>query len=306
MKPQHLFVWFVVVSSSIAGGAFALLNHDRAPLPIDLPALEGQKAASPLPSAQPSPDPSSQSASPIANQYQPVAPADSTASSVPRQPIVLRDEVPPGSAFDQFRSQFRQAVRDRNVAFVKELFPAKGISIGFSAPLPPDQLRLEDPNSRFWETLEKALAQGCAATRQSDYPDTDASSQVWICPNVTAAFYQQYPNPSSEPGIDYEISRVIVVGNRVNVRAQASSNSAIVGTLSNEVVQFDRQAFEDFPAEQRESKLLHPINGWTPVVLPNGQRGFVSSRYAYQPLEPRLILGQMGGAWKIIYIPSGD
>lgn len=306
MKPQHFFVWFVVVSSSIAGGAFALMNHDRAPLPINLPALEGQ-TASPLPSASPALNSPSQSSTPATNQYQPVAPEGSAASpAAPRQPIVLRDQVSPGSAFDQFRSQFRQAVRDRDIAFVKNLILPEGIAIGFGVPMPANQLRLEDPNSRFWGLLEKALAQGCAAGRRSDYPNVDVNSQVWICPNVSEAFNQQYPNPGTEPGVAYEISRVIVVGDRVNVRAEAAVNSAIVGMLSNEVVQFDQQAFENFPLDQREAKLMQPADGWTPVVLPNGQRGFVYSRYAYHPLETRLILGQINGAWKILYIPSGD
>ncbi|WP_088891913.1 SH3 domain-containing protein [Leptolyngbya ohadii] len=315
MKPQHLLIWFVVLTSSIAGGTLALLSHDRLKLPFDLPAVEGQKATQPTSSVQDqtsqhssSPSAANPSApSPSANQYEPVAPGETAAAPVaPRQPIVLRDEVAPGSAFDQFRSQFRQAVRNRNAAFVKGLFPAEGVSIGFGSPRSPEEYRLDDPNSRFWGVLEQSLRQGCTTGRPSDYPNVDRNSQVWICPNVNTAFEQQYPNPGTEPGIGYEISRVIVVGNRVNVRAQAAVNSAIVGSLSNEVVEFDRQAFEDFPADQREAKLLHPVNGWTPVILANGQRGFVYNRYAYRPLGERLILGQIDGAWKIIYIPAGD
>lgn len=302
MKPQHLFIWFVVISSSVAGGALALLSHDRLKLPIDLPAVEGQKAVQPD-----APQSQSSLTSPL-SVYQPIAPENFSlsAQAASRQPIVLRDEVPPDSAFDQFRSRLRQAVRDRNINFVKELIPPNGVAIGFSVPQSTDQLELENPNSRFWGVLEKAIGQGCAAARRSDYPAADANSQVWICPNVTEAFYRQYPNPSSEPGIEYEISRVIVVGNRVNVRAQPSTHSAIVGTLSNEIVQFDQQAWEDFPPDQREAKLLQPIESWTPVILPNGQRGFVFNRYAYRPLDARLVLGQIGGTWKILYVPAGD
>ena len=310
MKPQHLFVWFIVLSSSIVGGTLALVNHDRLRLPIDLPALNKQSNRSTSSwQSQPSQNsarqlPSSQPVSP----YQPVAPDSLTASTsvAPRQPIVLRDEVPPGSVFDQFRSQFRQAVRDRNGAFVKGSIPAEGLSIGFGTPRSVEQLELENPSSRFWGVLEKSISRGCAAARRSDYPTVDANSEVWICSNVTAAFNQQYPNPGTEPGVGYEISRVIVVGNRVNVRAQPAVNSAIVGVLSNEVVQFDQQAWEDFPPEQREAKLLHPIDGWTPTILPDGQKGFVFNRYAYRPLGERLILGQVNGAWKILYVPAGD
>lgn len=302
MKPQHLFIWFIVVSSSIAGSALALLSHDRLKLPIDLPAVEGQKAVQPAPQAQP--NLSNQPAS----SYQPIAPDHSLrlAQATPRQPILLQDQIPPGSAFDQFRSQFRQAVRDRNVAFVRGLIPANGVAIGFGVPQSADQLGLENPNSRFWGVLEKAIGQGCAAANRSDYANADANSPVWICPNVTEAFYRQYPNPSTAPGIEYEISRAIVVGDRVNVRAQPSTNSAVVGVLSNEIVQFDQQAWENFPPDQREARLLQPIESWTPVILPSGQRGFVFNRYVYRPLGERLVLGQMSGTWKILYIPAGD
>jgi hypothetical protein len=308
MKPQHLFIWFVVVSSAIAGGTLALMHHNRLELPIDLPFLNQSKTTHPTSSlqGQPNQNPSGQPSSQPFSQYQPVAPEDSEREAASRQPIALRDEVPAGSAFDQFRSQFRQAVRDRNLAFVRGLIPAEGISIGFGVPRSADQLDLDNPNSRFWGVLEKSLSRGCAAARRSDYPNVDISAEVWICPNVVEAFNQQYPNPGTEPGVSYEISRVIVAGNQVNVRAQAAVNSAIVGVASNEVVQFDRQAFEDFPPEQREAKLLHPTAGWTPVVLPDGQKGFVSSRYAFYPLGERLVLGQVNGDWKIVYIPSGD
>lgn len=223
----------------------------------------------------------------------------------PHRSIVLRDEVVPGSEFDQFRQKLRQAIQARDAEFVAALLPASGVSLGFGAPLAIDELDLQNPNALLWSILEKALTPGCDQLTDQTieaYSSSDGESEGWVCHNLNQLFYEQYPAPETAQGVEYELSQVIVVGKDVNVRAQPSTNSDVIGILSNEVVEFDRTAWEESP-DNRSPDL---VSGWTPVILPNDRSGYVSNRYAYSPLGYRVLFGKVEGQWQILHIPGGD
>jgi hypothetical protein len=46
--------------------------------------------------------------------------------------------------------------------------------------------------------------------------------------------------------------------------------------------------------------------GWTPILLPDGQRGFVSGRYAYAPLGYRALFQKVKGQWQMQALIAGD
>ncbi|HEY9698038.1 MAG TPA: SH3 domain-containing protein [Trichocoleus sp.] len=299
MKSPQLFVLFTVTCAAIAGASVASLMYSQ-PKAAD----PGSIAQSVSSSSTNQPPAAPQQATP----YQDVSPAATSqaqANPFPRQPLTLTDAVPVDSAFYQFRRQLKQAIYDRNAPFVQALIPQGGLNLGFGRPLPPEQLDLANPNAWFWNVLEKSLAHGCTDLSPKDYPSIDPTSEVWACPNVIRAFNQQYPNPNSESGVSYEISRVIVAGNQVNVRTQPQRESPVIGVLSNEVVQFDLEAWNQLAPEERVQQVEN-LDGWTPVILPNGQRGYVSNKYAYRPLSYQVVFGQVGGSWRIISVPGGD
>lgn len=271
-----------------------------------------EESVTPEPTASPAPNaPDSTDASPT--------PADtpnpdrlSTAEyerlrDFPHQPIQLTDEVQPGSEFAQFRQQFQQAVRDRDADFIRPRLPRTEtgeIAFGFGI-IPVEDLNLDQPNGWFWSVLEKAMSQGCHAQSAESYGIPNVESQVWTCPGITHAFEQQYPTPPNAQGIDHYIDHMIVVGENVNVRAEPSIDSQVVGLLSNEVVQTYAAGWDQI-YEKIGDQRPDPINGWTPVQLPNDKTGFVASRYAYAPLDPRLVFGKTEGQWEILLIPAGD
>lgn len=223
-----------------------------------------------------------------------------------RKPIDLDDEVEPGSEFDSFRQELRQAVTKRNAFFIRSILPADGISLGFNTPIGVEKLGLENPDERFWSLLEKAIANSCAAEASDGYP-VDPGTTVWICSNVTKEFYRQYPAPSSASGLDWELNHAIVVGRNVNVRSQPWLNSEAISSLSNEVVKLDRERAEKQWQEQVEKgREVDPIYGWTPVILPNGEKGYVYNRYVYGPLENRAVFGKVAGEWQLLSMPGGD
>lgn len=308
MKNVPLLVTTIVAFSTIIGASLATVtmranasNQATASLQTPIASQESKPAFSntntslPLVQAQ-QPDAST---SPIAEA------SDTALDDFPHQRLILQDGVTPDREFYQFREQVRQAVRNRDAAFIQALIPANGLSLGFGRPLDLQTLNLSNPNAHIWGILEKAIAPGCQELPQSNYPNTDPTAGVWSCPNVNYAFYQQYPKPADAQGIDYEISRMIIVGQSVNVRARASIDSPAVGVLTDEVVQFDRQAWEQIRAADRAAQ-LESLDSWIPIILPNGQHGYVSNRYAYSPLGYQVVFAKVNGQWQILYIPGGD
>ena len=217
----------------------------------------------------------------------------------PHQRIVLKDQTNP--EFAKFRQQLQQAIQKRDARFVSALIPPKGLTLGFGRPNTAKELKLDNPKALFWSILEKAMGSTCGFAD----PNATTDAEGWICPTVSRDFYQQYPaKPNAPPGLEYELSNVIVVGDRVNVRALPNLNSEVVGILSNEVVKFDRKRFENGQEEQINA--TDPMSDWTPVVLPNRKQGYVYNRYAYQALENRAIFKKVNGKWQITEMPGGD
>ena len=239
-------------------------------------------------------------------------PADPALDDFPHQRLELIDRAQPGTDFYELRSQLRQAIRDRNTAFVKALIAPTGISIGYGRDSHIPREALDDlstaPGSVLWAALEHAIAIGCQDSAQhKNYPGADPNFPVWTCPNVEAAFTRQYPaSPNPQQGYgDYITSRVIVVGERVNVRARPDRTSPVVAQLSNEMVEFDRHTWEQIPPEERVTQVDSP-DSWTPVILPNQRSGYVSNRYAYFVWGTGAVFGKVKGNWQLLFMPEGE
>jgi hypothetical protein len=219
----------------------------------------------------------------------------------PHQRLVFRDELTVyKSPFAQFRDQARRAIERRDVQFIKTVVPKKGIAIGFGRPQTLEQWNLDNPNAHLWSILEKAISGPCSLTNVKSEQDADG----FVCSNAAGELEKQYPPPKGTEGVGHLIDKVIIVGKNVNVRSQPTTNSPIVAKLSNEVVKLDRKTFEsEYGASKRE---YDPIKDWLPVILPNDKTGFVSSRYAHQPLEYRVIFAKIDGKWQLTEIPGGD
>lgn len=149
------------------------------------------------------------------------------------------------------------------------------------------------------------MSHGCDRTSDFDFIQTDAASDDWICPNITSAFYDQYPPPPEAQGIAYAMSQVIVVGKNVDVFATPEEEGSLVARLSNEVVTFDQTTWDNLPDEVKLQQATS-LDGWTPIILPNDQTGFVSNRHAYRPLDARVVFSSINGQWQILHIPAGD
>lgn len=220
-----------------------------------------------------------------------------------QRPIDVMDRVQTNSDFDMFRDRLRLAIRRRDVNFVVSILPSEGVAMGFGGVMPVSSLELNDPESWFWQTLEKMmLIESCEL---DSYPGSIPDAAVWVCPNVTNAFYRQYPSPEQLEDTDYGLQQVVVIGQGVNVRSQPTTNTSIVGILSNEVVAFDRFTWDRLHQSAQQT-MADPLTGWTPVILPDQTRGFVYNRYVYQPLDPRGLFEHSDGRWQLFRILAGN
>lgn len=223
-------------------------------------------------------------------------------ASTPHRPIYLVDRVVDGSDFDQFRHRLRRAVQRRDTAFLYSTLPPEGVMIGNDGPVPPQMLALENANSPFWRSLEKMLApESCEL---ESYPGSAPDAAIWGCPNIASAFTQQHPALGANDTAE-SLNHVVIVGRYVNVRALPQLGTPVVGQLSNEVVEFDQRTWSELLATRPEV-IDDPIEGWTPVILPNFVRGYIYNRYVYHPLGPRALFENVAGQWRLVRIMTSD
>lgn len=307
MKTAALLAIATMTLAAVGVGTVTAVMH------TDPPELSQQTPSpTPTPDSQTTPDPVSEPdrlpSTPDREAAESLSAAEYTRlRDFPHQTITLSNNIEPNSEFGQFFQQFRQAVRDRDAGFVQPRMPfveAGEIGFGFGL-LSVEEAGFNQSNGWIWAVLEKAIAHGCISESAEAYGIPEVESQVWTCPGTTKAFEQQYPIPPDAEGIDHYVNHVMVIGENVNVRAEPSTTSEVIGILSNEVVETNPDGWEVLH-QQRGNARPDPIQGWTPVTLPNGKSGFVYSRYAYFPLEPRLVFGKVEGQWQIIRIPAGD
>ena len=201
-----------------------------------------------------------------------------------RYPFVSVDQSGEDPDFSEFLHQLRQAVENRDADFIVRHFdPDVQLSFG---PYPPTLASLiEDPDESFWLALEKAIAIGCAHY-----------GHLWICPHY-------FPNLLTLEEIN-SFDQVIIVGEDIQVRSAPNSNSSALGVLSNEIVAFDREGY--FQLSTQDQSMVDTLYGWTPILLNNNQRGFVPSRYAYQPLGYRIGIERVDNQYIVRTFIAGD
>ena len=215
------------------------------------------------------------------------SPVTIAASPYPRRSFTLRDRVTPGSSFDRFRQRLKQAIRERDAKFIRAIADPK-ITITYGLPIAFSTLGFDNPNSLSWKRLERILSVGCTPYEAPAGVEIDA----YNCPHVSQA-------AMGDPFTD-----IYIIGETVNVRSQPRLNSQMIGVLTNEIVKFDSAGFERFTQQQRD--LAQTLEGWMPIITPKGERGYVSSRYAFFAAGYRARFENKKGQWKMTVFISGD
>ncbi|MEO1348467.1 MAG: SH3 domain-containing protein [Cyanobacteria bacterium J06635_15] len=304
MKKAYWWLAGIVGVSLIVGGSCAVMRNPDSPSAdstVSETATQAESEAESTPGDQ---------AAEVDQTPTPTPDPDQALTDFDHRRLEVIDKVNSGSEFAQFRNDFAAAVKGRDRNFITALIPEDGLIYGFGGPMQPEDLDLTEEDGWFWQELEKIVApSSCEVT---DYPSTQQGQDVWVCPNISASFYRQYPVSDIPPetlgedeGLGVEFETVIVYGNGVNVRSAPNTKAEVVGKLSNELVTLDQVAMEQLYDEAPDSA-SGAVDGWTAIVLPNQVRGYVYNQFVYQPLSPRALFEEIDGEWQIVRILAGD
>lgn len=276
--------------SAAIGSVAAVTYFNRSSLP-----LTEDKSTSPTTELQPSMPTQPRIPSAPQSPRPDVAPSSSAElTNFPHWKISLTDESAQVPDFAQFLERVKQAVRDRDAQFIRSIVTPE-TKLGFGPERTISYLNPENPKSPFWADLEKALALGCTNERI-----------FFSCPTTFRQFNGAIKDaPDDQKAVAYETS-VIVVGENVNVRSQPNTNSPVVALLTNEIVKFDRNTFRTAMLDMPETVQQSSLSAWTPVILPNDKSGYVSNRYAYNPLGYRVLFAKEDGKWIMQAFVVGD
>jgi hypothetical protein len=174
--------------------------------------------------------------------------------------------------FFTFRARLQAALARRDEAAVLAAAdPGIRTSFGDDDGLAALRAKLRDPQGTIWADLGAALALG------GQFQSADS----FVAPYVFAAW----------PGSLDSFECAAIVGDRVRVRASADPGSAVVGSVSYEIVQV-------LPV-QRESAT-------TAVRLANGRSGFIAPAFVRSPVDYRAIFQKTGGQWRLRAFVAGD
>ena len=213
------------------------------------------------------------------------------------QSVAIRDEIAPGSDFDRFRDRLRLAVRDRDADFLRQVAD-EHINLSFGVGMTLEK-RLAEPDAALWQELERAIGGDCAP--DGNAPDSD----YWACP---ASFVTEAYHPEIDPYMT-----VYVDGTNVAVRQLPSTDSPVLTRVSNSILQSATLPWDESLSEADDAQLSawyqasETAKGWKFVSLPDGRKGFVSSRYAYSSLGYRAIFQQdEAGGWTMTAFIAGD
>jgi hypothetical protein len=196
--------------------------------------------------------------------------------------------------FSQFRQSFLSAVKRRDETFIRALVTPQTQSISAQS-LSLETYDLEDKNSPFWQQIEKAVTAGCTLEVTTRITQQETENEIWVCPKT-------FGKPIYDS--DWQ-TQVAIIADRVNIRAEAKTNSPIVGVVSKDLVQFDSETYSNLSESERE--IVNQFDGWTPVILKNRKKGWVQNNFVYyEPRDYRISFARFDGEWRLRYLLGGN
>lgn len=193
------------------------------------------------------------------------------------------DEAPQDPSFFLFRARLLEALAARDTTFLyAHLAPEAHLSFGGHTGRAGLQ-ELWHPGeaeSELWSTLARVAAGGGA------FQPTHQGGTRFVAPYYWAAW--------DTLGLD-AFSHGVVLGAHVRVREAPGLESAVLDTLSHDVVRV-----ADFYPVGDEAE------GWARVTLADGRTGYLSQAYLASPIGYRVGFEQRDGVWQITYFVAGD
>jgi len=198
------------------------------------------------------------------------------AQTVPFLPV---DEAPTNAEFLEFRSHLLDSIARHDVPElmrivhpeIKAGFGGEDGRQAFKEMWNPDR-----SDSLIWKELEAVLNHG----------------GTFDSPTEFTAPYTFSRWPRDVDPFDF----VAVIGSNVRIRRESSPDSPILTSVSYITLKLAPEAFR---TDWRQES-------WTPVVLSDGQKGYIATRYIRSPIDYRARFSRIGGEWKLTMFLAGD
>jgi hypothetical protein len=196
----------------------------------------------------------------------------------PSRKLLPVDEAAKNPSFFLFRAKLQEAVAKKDATCVLSVI-SPDIQTGFDGDNGSAAFKkkwnLEKPaDSELWPMLARVLALGGKFNK-------DGSFQA---PYTSAAWPEDL-----DP-----FEHVAIMGENVRVREKPDANSAVVATLSHEVITLVATSGEVGKGP------------WVKVKAPNGREGYVSEEFLSLGIAFRAYFEKKNGAWLMTALVAGD
>jgi hypothetical protein len=331
MKNYQIGLAVMIVCGAIAGSTFATVTllHSRQSNPppqmplsqpkADFPPLDSSVASlspkeSPIASLEASPwvTPAPDESFPLTSPDNDVSSSLFTSPSSSPSPIALQSKLTKTTTqklpqntpakvteFSQFRVRLLDAVQRADADFIRAIVTPE-TQWNYGGTLNLDTYNIDSNQSKFWAQMDKALSQGCGLDSQAKVENKEPGSAVWMCPDLTRVKQSIQPDRPN-------YGNLAILGKNVNVRSQPRSRGRVVGLVSYDYVSLDSSGYDSLPAQTQEQLKVDVVNGWTPVRLRTGQRGWVQNRYVYdEENDYRVSFVRQSEQWRLHYFLPGN
>ena len=193
-----------------------------------------------------------------------------------------KDESGKSPALQLFVSELKQIIQDKDAErLMARIHPQIRFDFdeGVGIRKFKERWRPEDKDSELWEMMYRIVGLGGVFAGNGEDP--------------FYTFVFPYVNQVDLEDADQYFNTLVITGRDVRVREKPGLTSKIVGHLTYDVVSFDYEKSN--------------MNGWYFVQTSDKKiSGYVSSDFAYSPVDFRMFLANENGKWMISCLIAGD
>lgn len=196
------------------------------------------------------------------------------------------DQASKDTSFVVFREKLFQAVLEKDLIFLSSIIH-NDIKFSFGAEngkadfLKIWKLNSVAENSDFWAEMEEILILGGGFL--------DFSKKGFYAPFIFIL-----------EDIDDPYTQAVIIGEKVRLRDQPSSQGKIIGSLGWDLVEIINDS------EQPEETINSETHLWQKVKTVRGETGFVYGKYIRSPIDFRAGFKQYDGRWMMDMFIAGD
>jgi hypothetical protein len=199
------------------------------------------------------------------------------------------DEAKKDPSFFAFREKLITAVKKNDLKYFLSVVD-ENIKNGFGGEDGIKEFRsrweLDYPDPDFFRTFLPVITGGGSFSKEGD-----PKGPIFFAPYV----FEQFPKDLDALANKY----CVITGQNVNLRKEGDLKSAVVASLSYNIVKVDEENSIEGRGKDGEMD-------WYAVETLGGKKGFVKAEYVRSPLDYRAAFMKVKGKWKLTAFAAGD